>query len=79
MKYTLFWRMCTVIGVGTVLLFWAIDWLTNHTESSMSFIAQEHQQQLLDYGKKPMKFGQMKAKKPCQFGLRCFKKKSKRG
>ncbi len=51
MKYTLFWRMCTVIGVGTVLLFWAIDWLTNHTESSMSFIAQEHQQQLLDYGK----------------------------
>ena len=52
MKYTLFWRMCTVIGVGTVLLFWAIDWLTNHTESSMSFIAQEHQQQLLDYGKK---------------------------
>jgi two-component system sensor histidine kinase PfeS len=51
MKYTLFWRMCTVIGVGTVLLFWAIDWLTNHTESSMSFIAKEHQQQLLDYGK----------------------------
>jgi len=51
MKYTLFWRLCTVIGFGTVLLFWAIDWLTNHTESSMSFIAEEHQQQLLSYGK----------------------------
>lgn len=51
MKYTLFWRLCTVIAVGTVLLFLAIDWLTNHTESSMSFIAKEHQQQLLNYGK----------------------------
>ncbi len=51
MKYTLLWRLCTVIAFGTVLLFWAIDWLTTHTESSMSFIATEHQQQLLDYGK----------------------------
>ena len=51
MKYTLFWRLCTVIAIGTVLLFLVIDWLTNHTESSMSYIAKEHQQQLLDYGK----------------------------
>ncbi|MBU2977851.1 sensor histidine kinase [Alteromonas sp. C1M14] len=50
MKYTLFWRFCMIIGFGTVLLFWAIDWLTNHTEVKMSFISQAHQQELLDYG-----------------------------
>ena len=52
MKNKLFWRLCTFIGLGTVLLFWAIDWLTNHTETSMSFIDQHYQQQLFDYGKK---------------------------
>ncbi|MEP4891280.1 MAG: histidine kinase sensor domain-containing protein [Aliiglaciecola sp.] len=51
MKNMLFWRLCAIIGLGTVVLFWAIDWLTNHTETSMSFIAKEHQQQLLEYGR----------------------------
>lgn len=51
MKNTLFWRLCAFIALGTVLLFWALSWLTNHTETSMSFIATEHQQQLLEYGK----------------------------
>ncbi|MDU0353916.1 histidine kinase sensor domain-containing protein [Paraglaciecola aquimarina] len=51
MKNKLFWRLCAFIGVGTVLLFLALSWLTDHTETSMSFIAQEHQQQLLEYGK----------------------------
>ena len=55
MKNKLFWRLCTFIGLGTVLLFWAIDWLTNHTETSMSFIDQHYQQQLFDYGKKAEK------------------------
>jgi two-component system sensor histidine kinase PfeS len=51
MKNTLFWRLCAFIALGTVLLFWALSWLTNHTETSMSFIAPEHQKQLLEYGK----------------------------
>lgn len=51
MKNTLFWRLCAFIAFGTVLLFWALSWLTNHTETSMSFIDADHQQQLLDYGK----------------------------
>ncbi|GAC13815.1 sensor histidine kinase [Aliiglaciecola lipolytica] len=51
MKNQLFWRLCAIIAFGTVLLFWAIDWLTSRTETSMSFIAKEHQQQLLAYGR----------------------------
>lgn len=50
MKNKLFWRLCTFIGLGTVLLFLAIDWLTNHTETSMSFIDAKYQQQLFEYG-----------------------------
>lgn len=33
-----------------MLLFWAISWLTVQTQTSMSYLAQEHQQQLLEYG-----------------------------
>ncbi|MGY0642074.1 MAG: sensor histidine kinase [Paraglaciecola chathamensis] len=51
MKNTLFWRLCAFIALGTVLLFWALSWLTNHTETSMSFIDAQHQQQLLNYGR----------------------------
>lgn len=51
MKNKLFWRLCAFIAVGTVLLFWAIAWLTNHTETSMSFIEQTHQETLYSYGK----------------------------
>lgn len=55
MKNKLFWRLCIIIAFGTVLLFWAIDWLTNRTETSMSFIAEEHQQQLIQYGQQAEK------------------------
>ena len=51
MKNKLLWRLWAIIGLGTVVLFLAIDWLTNHTETSMSFIADTHQQTLLNYGK----------------------------
>ncbi|QHJ13257.1 Sensor protein PfeS [Paraglaciecola mesophila] len=51
MKNTLFWRLCAFIALGTVVLFWALSWLTNHTETSMSFITAQHQQQLLNYGR----------------------------
>jgi two-component system sensor histidine kinase PfeS len=55
MKNKLFWRLCIIIAFGTVLLFWAIDWLTNRTETSMSFIAEEHQQQIIQYGQQAEK------------------------
>ncbi|MDY6976398.1 MAG: sensor histidine kinase [Pseudomonadota bacterium] len=50
MKNKLLWRLCTLIAVGTVLLFWAIAWLTNHTETSMSFLDKAHQETLYAYG-----------------------------
>lgn len=50
MKNKLLWRLWAIIGLGTVLLFLAIDWLTNHTETSMSFLSEVHQQTLLNYG-----------------------------
>lgn len=51
MKNSLLWKLLATIGVGTVLLFWAISWLTEQTQTKMSYLAQEHQQQLLDYGR----------------------------
>lgn len=52
MKNKLLWQLCAFIAVGTVLLFWAIAWLTNHTETSMSFIDDAHQDELYAYGKR---------------------------
>ncbi|MBT3134489.1 sensor histidine kinase [Alteromonas sp. ALT199] len=52
MKNKLLWRLCAFIAVGTVVLFWAIAWLTNHTETSMSFLNKVHQETLYSYGKK---------------------------
>ena len=50
MRRTALWKLCGIIAAGTVSLFWAVDILTQQTEFRMSFIAEEHQQQLLDYG-----------------------------
>ncbi|GEA02688.1 hypothetical protein KUL17_15850 [Alteromonas sp. KUL17] len=55
MKNKLLWRLCAFIAVGTVLLFWAIAWLTNHTETSMSFIDKAHQETLYSYGQEAKK------------------------
>ena len=55
MKNKLLWRLCAFIAVGTVLLFWAIAWLTNHTETSMSFIDKAHQEALYSYGQEAEK------------------------
>lgn len=52
MKRRLFWKLCSTVAAGTVLLFWAIDYLSEHAEQRMSHIAKEHQQTLKDYGTK---------------------------
>ncbi|MFV0453508.1 MAG: sensor histidine kinase [Pseudomonas sp.] len=50
MKRQLFWKLCIVIAVGSVLLFWLIARLAWQTEERMSFIDAEHQQTLRHYG-----------------------------
>ncbi|MBL1379084.1 sensor histidine kinase [Zobellella iuensis] len=50
MNRPLLWKLCTTIAFGTVALFWLLGYLMDHTEHSMSFIATEHRQTLLDYG-----------------------------
>ncbi len=50
MKNSLLWRLCGIIAVGVVVLFWVVDIITRQTEKNMSFIKEEHQQQLLAYG-----------------------------
>lgn len=51
MKNRLLWKLLATIAVGTVLLFWAINWLTEQTQSRMSYLDKTYQKQLLDYGK----------------------------
>lgn len=49
MKNTLFWRLSTSITIATIILFLCINKLTDKTEWHMSFIAEEHQEQLRHY------------------------------
>lgn len=51
MKHRLLLKLCFIIGVGTVLLFWAVDLLVRSAEQQMSFLDQAHQQQLINYGR----------------------------
>ncbi|WP_250658032.1 sensor histidine kinase [Alkalimarinus coralli] len=46
MNKRLLWKLCYTIAAGTVLLFWAIDVLTQRTEQRMSFIDVVYQQEL---------------------------------
>ncbi|WP_017445609.1 HAMP domain-containing histidine kinase [Gayadomonas joobiniege] len=50
MKNKLLWRLFFVIGCGTVALFLMIHWLSEHTETRMSFLSPQHQTQLKTYG-----------------------------
>ncbi|WP_315980748.1 histidine kinase sensor domain-containing protein [Aliamphritea spongicola] len=51
MKNKLLWKMYSIIAVGTVLLFWAIDVVNRQTENRMSFIAPVYQQEMVDYAR----------------------------
>lgn len=50
MNRRLFWKLCLVIGLGSVLLFWIIARVAWQTEERMSFIDAEHQRTLRHYG-----------------------------
>lgn len=49
MNRRLFWKLCLVIALGSVLLFWIIARVAWQTEERMSFIDSEHQQTLRHY------------------------------
>lgn len=51
-SHTLLIKLFCIIAAGTVALFWAIDLFIHKTEKSMSFIAQEYQQELVEYAEK---------------------------
>lgn len=50
MNRRLLWKLCLIIGAGTVVLFYALNVLTSRTEDGMSFIAEEHQSEILAWG-----------------------------
>jgi two-component system sensor histidine kinase PfeS len=52
MKRRLLWKLCAIVAAGTVALFWAISLLSSHAEERMSYIDDEHQQTLREYGDK---------------------------
>jgi two-component system sensor histidine kinase PfeS len=51
-KKQLLWMLCTVFVVGALLLFWCINVITYQTEQAMSFISDENQARLSEYGKR---------------------------
>ena len=51
MKKVLLRKLLVTIALGTVILIWVIDWLSAHTETSMSHLSVEHQRELVEYGK----------------------------
>jgi len=52
MNKQFFWKLTLIIVVGSMALYWLIDYLSNHTELRMSHISKEHQQQLVSYAAK---------------------------
>ncbi|GAA3955789.1 sensor histidine kinase [Allohahella marinimesophila] len=50
MNRPLLWKFCLIIAAGSVALFWLVSLLTLRTEQAMSFIAEEHQDTLVEYG-----------------------------
>ncbi|MBU1330553.1 MAG: sensor histidine kinase [Gammaproteobacteria bacterium] len=49
MNRRLFWKLCLVIALGSVVLFWVIARVAWQTEERMSFIDAEHQRTLRHY------------------------------
>ncbi|WP_026016776.1 histidine kinase sensor domain-containing protein [Catenovulum agarivorans] len=52
MNKRLFWKLCLTIATGVVAFFYLMNIVTARTEEGMSMLAQEHRQQLNDWGKR---------------------------
>lgn len=77
MKKKLFWKLCATISVGTVALIWVVDWLTTQTETTMSHLSIEHQQQLNNYGKEAERVYLKEGEAALAAWLNAFQKKEK--
>lgn len=51
MSRQLFWKMCLIFATGVVGLFYFINQLTSNTEEGMSMLAQEHRQEITQWGR----------------------------
>lgn len=51
MNRRLLWKLFGTLALGTLVLFWAISFLGATTEQQMSFIAEQHQQTILEWGR----------------------------
>lgn len=49
MNRRLLWKLCLIVGIGTVMLFYLVNLLMTRTQEQMSYISEAHQQQLNDY------------------------------
>lgn len=52
MTRRLFWKLCLIIAIGTISLFYIINIINSQTEEGMSYLAQKDRQQILDWGAK---------------------------
>lgn len=50
MTRRLFWKLCGPLALGTLVLVWVVTFLGDETEQQMSFIAEQHQQTLKQWG-----------------------------
>lgn len=51
MNHRLLWKLCGTLALGTLVLFWVISFVGSETERKMSFIDEEYQQTLKDWGR----------------------------
>lgn len=51
MNHRLLWKLLAILVTGVVILFYAIDKVTTNTQESMSYISQEHQEELKSLGR----------------------------
>lgn len=49
MKRSLLWKLCLVVGIGAVLLLYLVSQLSARAQEQMSYLSDEHQQQLSAY------------------------------
>ncbi len=49
MKRSLLWKLCAIVGLGTVALLYLFSYLNALTQEQMSYVAEAHQQELSAY------------------------------
>ena len=52
MSHRLLWKLCLIVAIGTVVLFYVVNLLTVYTKEQMSYISEENKQTLKGYAAK---------------------------